>query len=61
MKPYREKLLEDGSRIRLFEESVKSEDLVWHRDRQDRVVEVICGEGWKFQRDDSVPAQIGID
>tara|TARA_B100000214_G_C23823786_1_gene560932 strand:- start:197 stop:514 length:318 start_codon:yes stop_codon:yes gene_type:complete len=59
MKPYKEKKLEDGSTLRVFRESVKSQRLVWHRDRQNRVVEVICGNGWKFQRDGSVPIQIG--
>jgi len=32
--------------------------LEWHRDRQDCVVEVVHGEGWIFQRDDSISIQI---
>ena len=59
VKPYKEKKLEDGSIVRVFEESVRPSELVWHRDRQNRVVEVICGDGWRFQRDGSVPVQIG--
>ena len=58
MKPYREKPAGENTRIRVFSESVDSADLVWHRDRQDRIVEVIYGDGWMFQRDDSIPVQI---
>jgi hypothetical protein len=31
---------------------------VWHRDRHDRVIEVVRGEGWMFQRDNSIPVHI---
>ena len=56
MKPYTEKFLNESTRIRLFLSAISEDDLIWHRDRQDRVVEVIHSNGWMFQRDDSVPA-----
>ena len=59
MKPYTEKMLSETTRIRKFSSSTPEDQLVWHRDRQDRVVEVVGGEGWMFQRDDSVPVLIG--
>ena len=55
-KPYYESILSENTMIRGFSQSVSQSDLVWHRDRQDRVVEVIHSNGWLFQRDDSVPA-----
>ena len=41
--------------MRLFDADVKSEDLVWHRDKEDRTVEVMEGEGWQFQFNGSLP------
>tara|TARA_R110001592_G_scaffold280852_1_gene548216 strand:- start:940 stop:1851 length:912 start_codon:yes stop_codon:yes gene_type:complete len=56
MKPYMEKQLNESTLIRLFPSTAREVDLKWHRDRQDRVVEVIHSNGWMLQRDDSVPA-----
>ena len=54
--PYKDKMLNESTRIRSFSSTVPKDHLIWHRDRQDRVVEVIHSNGWLFQRDDSVPA-----
>jgi hypothetical protein len=32
--------------------------LVWHRDKKDRVVEIVKGSGWKFQMDNKVPIEL---
>ena len=53
--PYRDKMLSEDTRIRSFSDTVKKDHLVWHRDRQDRLVEVINGNGWMIQKDDSIP------
>jgi len=52
-KPYK-----DIGIIRLFDADVKSEDLVWHRDEEDRTVEVMDGEGWQFQFNGSLPFEL---
>ena len=39
---------------RAFNHDVKDEELVWHRDENDRIVKVISGVGWKFQFDNEV-------
>ena len=44
--------------IREFKKNVESEELVWHRDEANRVVEVIKGRGWKFQRENFLPVEI---
>jgi len=59
MNPYTEKKLSETTRIRKFSSTTPEDHLIWHRDRQDRVVEVIGGKGWMFQRDGSIPVQIG--
>mgnify|MGYP003146204624 CR=1 FL=1 len=53
--PYNEKILNENTRLRTFHANVSEDHLIWHRDRQNRIVEVIHGNGWLFQRDDSVP------
>ena len=44
--------------IRLFSSEVDSEELVWHRDNEDRKVEVMEGEGWQFQFNGSLPFEL---
>ena len=52
-KPYK-----DIGILRLFEPNVNSKDLVWHRDKEDRKVEVLEGEGWQFQFNGSLPFEL---
>ena len=49
-KPY----WEDGQ-IRTFDPSRDDEEFVWHRDMEDREIEVLEGEGWQFQIQDCLP------
>ena len=55
MRPYREKILSENKRIRKFSKDVNVDNLIWHRDANTRVVEVVSGSGWFFQRDDELP------
>jgi quercetin dioxygenase-like cupin family protein len=50
MKPYK-----DTSNIRIFSKDVDPMSLVWHQDKEDRIVEVLEGKGWMFQRDNELP------
>ncbi len=54
-KPYTEILLENGSRYRVFSESVDNSDLVWHQDQCDRKVYVHESTGWEIQFDNNLP------
>ena len=47
-KPY----IDDGN-IREFD--VTRDDYVWHRDAEDRTVEILEGNGWRFQYEDNLP------
>jgi quercetin dioxygenase-like cupin family protein len=55
MNPYTDK-----DNIREFSSNVDELDLIWHQDKEDRLVEVLEGEGWKFQRDNNVPVDMKI-
>ena len=52
-KPYK-----DVGVIRIFSSEVDSEDLVWHRDLQNRKITVLEGEGWQFQFNGSLPFEL---
>ena len=49
-KPY----WEDGE-IREFDPSHDDAEYVWHRDPEDREVEILAGEGWHFQVRECIP------
>ena len=53
--PYIEHKLNNGKILRTFSKDVLTEELVWHRDKNNRIVEVIEGEGWEIQFDDRLP------
>jgi hypothetical protein len=41
--------------IRTFSEDVQEFELVWHRDREDRIVTPLHNTDWKFQLDNDIP------
>lgn len=47
-------------KIRKFSFDVDPEELVWHRDREDRYVEVLDGEGWSIQYDNEIPMTLEL-
>jgi hypothetical protein len=55
--PYTQNL-KNGYIIREFDTNIDVSELVWHRDKKDRVVEVVSGNGWKFQLDNHLPVEL---
>lgn len=47
-----------NKKIRIFKSDVNSDELIWHRDRRDRVIHVLQSSGWFFQRDDQLPISL---
>ena len=45
---------------RVFKQNVKKEQLIWHKDRKDRVIKVIYGTGWKLQYDNELPFELEL-
>lgn len=56
-KPYTETTHGNIS-IRTFDKDIDSGELTWHRDREDRVVEIIQGNNWKLQFDNQLPVTL---
>jgi hypothetical protein len=55
-KPYVDTKIDDCSWIRTFDPQVaENDEYVWHRDYEDRIVEVLEGCNWKFQFDNQLP------
>lgn len=62
MKPFLDSELCDTSWVRVFDISkTTSDEYVWHRDVNNRVIRVLNGEGWKFQFDNELPFDINKD
>ena len=61
--PFKEKQLNSYLFLREFSADVDEMDLIWHTDREDRIVHVIEGNKWKFQFDEQLPFEMidGID
>ena len=58
-KPYTHFNVTETSFIRTFYESAKDEDLIWHRDKSERLIYVIhVDDGWSFQRDNQLPQEM---
>lgn len=56
--PYKETKLSDNEFIRVFNQDTDSGDYMWHRDREDRVVESIGETDWMIQIEDELPKVI---
>jgi ribosomal protein L40E len=54
-RPYQERLLSENTLLRKFSKRVRQSQLEWHRDRENRIIEVLSGKDWKFQRDNELP------
>ena len=59
-KPYIEHKLNNGMLLRTFSKDAMIEELVWHRDHNDRIVEVVEGEGWEIQFEDKLPQPLKV-
>ena len=49
---------EEEGNIRTFYSNVATDDLVWHRDGEDRKITVVEGEAWQFQFNGSLPIEL---
>jgi len=48
---------EEGE-VRTFTHDVPEEELVWHRDQEDRIIEPLHETDWKFQYDNNNPESL---
>lgn len=47
----------DGNK-RIFSSECNEEDLIWHRDREDRKITVLSAGGWLFQFENQLPISL---
>jgi hypothetical protein len=56
--PFKETKLSDNEFIREFKQDTDSGEFMWHRDREDRIIESIDKTDWLIQIDNELPKQI---
>ena len=56
--PFQETKLSDNEFIRVFGQDTDSGEYMWHRDREDRIIESIESTDWKIQIDNELPKVI---
>lgn len=57
MNPYQDHII-DNIVIREFAADTDPMSLIWHEDQEDRIVEILTGNGWKFQFDEDIPFEM---
>ena len=59
MKPYKDIEVTDAYIIREFDQNIDPIELMWHRDDEDRLIEIINpGNSWKFQYENELPLDL---
>ena len=56
--PYRDLEITDEYIIREFNENIDPIELLWHRDDEDRTVEILGETDWQIQLDNQLPTSI---
>ena len=56
--PFEEEQINENTFIRTFSADVDEMELIWHEDRENRVIKVLEGNGWKFQFDEELPIEM---
>ena len=57
-RPYKDLEVTDQYIIREFDENIDPIELLWHRDDEDRIIEIIGETNWQVQLDDSLPTSL---
>ena len=58
MTPYTDIEVTDKYIIREFNENIDPIELMWHRDNEDRTIEIIGDTDWKVQLDNKLPTSL---
>ena len=58
MTPYTDINRSDLEISRIFDSKIESEDLMWHRDLEDRILYPVGETDWMIQMDDELPKSI---
>ncbi len=58
MKPYRDLEVTEDYTLREFSDSVDPIELLWHRDNEDRTIEIVGETDWAIQLDNKLPTSL---
>ena len=58
MKPYTDVEITDDYIIREFNENIDPIELLWHRDDEQRTIEILGETDWKLQLDNQLPTSL---
>jgi len=58
MNPYKDIEVTDTYIIREFSDNIDPIELLWHRDDENRTIEIIGDTDWKIQLDNQLPTSI---
>ena len=53
--PFLEHQVNKNIYLRKFLNETEDEEYIWHRDQEDRIIEVLSSDGWKFQQENELP------
>ena len=56
--PFVQTKLDENRALRTFNESVDNSELIWHMDREDRLITVLESNDWKLQMDNALPVKL---
>lgn len=56
--PFKQTKLEENIVRRTFTMDVDPSELVWHMDREDRIIKVLQGQSWYLQMDNELPKKL---
>ncbi len=55
---YKQENINDKKFKRVFSSDVSEKELVWHRDKENRLIEVLEDTDWYFQMDNQLPISL---
>jgi hypothetical protein len=58
MNPYKEEKISENKFIREFKRDTNSSEFIWHKDKEDRIVESVGETDWLYQIDNELPKRI---
>ena len=57
---YSQKNIKKNIFERVFSKDVDSEELIWHRDKKNRIVEILEGDNWLLQMENELPKKLSV-
>jgi hypothetical protein len=53
--PFTETKIKHDLFLREFKSNLEQEELIWHMDKEDRIIEIIKSDNWYIQMDNKLP------